>query len=262
MASENAVHDANSQFSLLGVDESTGLETKKVKVSSAGGVLFSEAGASAASAASDAYANPTATDKKAFEMIYNGTTWDRAKGGQTSNSTTVTGFANNLPMARYNATPTTRTEGQFGNLQGDVNGNLQTNNATLLTGEDQTNGVNAFVEKPLAVSTYTTTKTQSNSFTTTNLKASAGVLMGFRCINTTASVRYIQFHNTATTPSGGATAQEKWQVPANSAITVGRGDLPIGGLYFATGIAYANSSVNSTYTAGSAGDLLLDVNYV
>lgn len=220
------------------------------------------AATAAAAALADATANPTVGSFGSYTETYNGTTWDRARGGQTSNSATVTGMANVLSMARYDSSPTARTTGQFGNLQADANGDLQTNLATLISGEDQTNGVLATVVKPLAVNTYASTKTQSNSFTTTNLKGAPGTLLGFRVINTTASTRYLQFHNTATTPGGGATAQEKWLIPANGSLTIGSADLPINGLYFSTGIAYANSTVNSTYTAGSAGDLLLDVNFI
>ena len=157
--------------------------------------------------------------------------------------------------------PTSLTEGQMGALRATLTRFLKISAGDYNAGEDLINDVQKVVIAPQTISTYSASKTQSNSFTTTNLKASAGYVVGFRCINTTASIRYLQLHNTATTPGGGATAQEKWQIPANSSITVGMGDLPPNGLYFATGIAYANSSVAGTYTAGSAGDLLLDINY-
>jgi len=44
--------------------------------------------------------------------------------GSGSPSTTPTG-ASSVPLAKYNATPTTRTEGQFGTLQADTLGNLK-----------------------------------------------------------------------------------------------------------------------------------------
>lgn len=115
---------------------------------------------------------------------------------------------------------------------------------------------------PVSVSTGSGTKGQNNSFTTTNVKATAGRLLQVNVINTTASVRYFQVHNTATTPSGGATAQIKYMIPANSQITLSAIDLGYDGAYFATGIAIANSTVAATYTAGSAGDLLVDYVYV
>ena len=49
----------------------------------------------------------------------------RSYNGSGSPSTTPTGTAS-VPLAKYNATPTTRTEGQFGTLQEDTLGNLKT----------------------------------------------------------------------------------------------------------------------------------------
>ena len=57
--------------------------------------------------------------------------------GSGSPSTTPTGTAS-VPLAKYNATPTTRTEGQFGPLQADANWNLLNSLGTLIWGEDLT----------------------------------------------------------------------------------------------------------------------------
>ena len=51
--------------------------------------------------------------------------------GSGSPSTTPTG-ASSVPLAKYNATPTTRTEGQFGTLQTNSQGDLHTNLNTRL----------------------------------------------------------------------------------------------------------------------------------
>ena len=51
--------------------------------------------------------------------------------GSGSPSTTPTGTAS-VPLAKYNATPTTRTEGQFGTLQTNSQGDLHTNLNTRL----------------------------------------------------------------------------------------------------------------------------------
>lgn len=60
--------------------------------------------------------------------------------GSGSPSTTPSGSAS-VPLAKYNATPTTRTEGQFGVLQADTLGNLNTTLATRLAGEDISRGI-------------------------------------------------------------------------------------------------------------------------
>ena len=128
--------------------------------------------------------------------------------------------------------------------------------------EDNTNGVYATVEKPLANATYKGTSGTNNSFTTTNLKATAGTLIYAAVTNTTASVRYFQIHNTATTPAGGATAIRKYQIPVNSQVILTRHDLGVDGAYCSTGIAIANSTAAGTYTAGTATDLLVDYNFI
>ena len=60
--------------------------------------------------------------------------------GSGSPSTTPSGTAS-VPLAKYNATPTTRTEGQFGVLQADSLGNLKGTLGTTLAGEDIPNDV-------------------------------------------------------------------------------------------------------------------------
>lgn len=96
------------------------------------------AGLSPSAPLADATANPTITSIGVFNLGYNGTTWDRMRSGQTGNSTTVTGIINNISMGRYNASPTARTEGQFGVLQTDSAGNLNINLGTTVSGENQT----------------------------------------------------------------------------------------------------------------------------
>lgn len=85
----------------------------------------------AAAVLADNTSLPTTTQVGAVLELYDGTNLGLARGGQTSNSTTVTGFQNDLPMARYNASPTARTEGQFGNLQAAADGSLRVNTGTL-----------------------------------------------------------------------------------------------------------------------------------
>lgn len=80
---------------------------------------------SAASAASDAYVNPTSTtDVKSLSHSFNGTTWDRTRSAVITPSATLTGIQNSLPWAMYNASPTVRTEGQGGPLQATTLGSL------------------------------------------------------------------------------------------------------------------------------------------
>jgi len=253
------VHSAGAAFYNRTLQTVT-LETSGITLSedivNVGGVAVPTAGA-------DAVSN-TRSDVPTSSRIsvFNGTTWDRARSAVVTPTATMTGFQNELPWAVYNSSPTTRTNGQGGPLEATADGYLKSTEMQASAAEDNTNGVFAVARKFLATTTYQGTKVQSNSFTTTNAKTAAGTLVYAAVINTTASTRYIQFHNTATTPSGGATAQVKFLVPANSAIVLSADDLGANGAYFQTGIAYANSTVATTYTAGSAGDLLLDMYYI
>lgn len=128
--------------------------------------------------------------------------------GQTANSATVTGFLNDLPMARYNAAPTARTEGQFGNFQASANGGLKVSLEDLIAGEDLTNSVTAMVEKPLSVSTYTLTTDKSAALEASSIaKASAGNM--YRCfgvVDKTAAtgLYYVLFLDSATLTADGA----------------------------------------------------------
>lgn len=138
-------------------------------------------------------------------------------------------------------------------------GEAYTYSSRLGFGEDSSNGLQAVQTKAVASNAYTGTPYQNNSFTTQNVKASAGCLLAVRVTNTIGSTRYLQFHNTAGTPAGGATALEKFLVPAGAQIIMGPGDLGGNGIYFSTGLAVANSTTLTTYTAGTAGDLVVDL---
>lgn len=165
-----------------------------------------------------------------------------------------------LALRTDTAASSAGTTGDYAALNTDSLGHLWAREGFAAGAEDNTNGVFAMVRKAISVSTHAPTSVQSNSFTTTNAKAAAGNVYGFTVINTSGGDRYLQFHNTATTPSGGGTAAYKFLVPAGTMLVLGENDFG-GPLTFATGIAYANSTVAATYTAGTAGDLLLDLQY-
>lgn len=196
---------------------------------------------------------------------FNGTTWDRLRAGLTTLSATFTGLLNSLPWAIYNATPTTRTEGQGGPLQADSLGSLNTTLATLLAGEDTTNGVMGVLPKPVVSSTYSWTRYQNigatSGVTTANVKASAGMLFSIYCHNSNAAARYIQIHNTTTTPAGAAVPVLSFLVPAGGAVFIDSAMLGADGNYFSTGIAFAFSTTEGTYTAGAAADQYTQIMY-
>ena len=87
--------------------------------------------------------------------------------GSGSPSTTPSGSAS-VPLAKYNATPTTRTEGQFGVPQADSLGNLKETLGTTIAGEDIPNDVTK-VE-------FRNNATYISTATTTVVKTGAGLL--------------------------------------------------------------------------------------
>lgn len=102
---------------------------------------------------------------------------------------------------------------------------------------------------------------QSNSFASAVVKDSPGRVYSVSVINTTGSDRYIQLHNLTAALSGNEVAQYKQSVPANGGVIIGQDMFGLSGMEFDNGIVVANSSTAATYTAGSAGDLLVDIMY-
>lgn len=91
----------------------------------------------------------------------------------------------------------------------------------------------------------------------TNVKASAGRLLGWRVTNTNAAFRYVKLHNSAGTPTAGTGVVETIAVAPNS---TAQGELPAGS-GFATGIAITTvtGAADSDTTAVGANDLIIDL---
>lgn len=137
---------------------------------------------------------------------------------------------------------------------------LETQETLAPQAEDNANAVYAFAQKPLPVSTYSPSLfTNKGANATLNVKASAGNILSIYCENANAAVRYIQVHNTATVPGGGAVPLLVYQVPAavagvSGVTAIGAEMLGLQGNNFSTGLAFAFSSTSGTYTAGAAAD--------
>lgn len=90
-------------------------------------------------------------------------------------------------------------------------------------------------------------------------KASAGRLLGWQLLNTTASIQYVKLHNQATTPTAGTGVVRTIGIPAN-----GKSEMNIeGGVAFTTGIAYTivTGSADADATATTAGAVVGDIFY-
>lgn len=163
----------------------------------------------------------------------------------------------------YNLVPPTLDSGDRGDIQLDSQGDVNVNEKFAPQYEDNTNAVAAVAVKPLAVATYSWSFFQNlGANATLNVKASAGNVLSLYCHNLNAAPRYIQIHNTATTPGGGAVPAYSFLVPANSVLILGNDFFGPQGTNLATGIAFAFSTTEATYTAGAAGDQVTQIFYV
>lgn len=84
------------------------------------------------------------------------------------------------------------------------------------------------------------------------IKAAAGNVFSLMIINRNAAIRYLQLHNKATIPLAGETAQESFPIPAGTAAQPGILVLDQSyfapSAYFATGIGFAISTTEATFT--------------
>lgn len=98
------------------------------------------------------------------------------------------------------------------------------------------------------------------SAATTNatvVKASAGRVLGWNLINTTASIQYVKLHNQATTPTAGTGVVRTIGIPANGVREMVIG----GGIAFTTGIAMTivTGSADTDATATTLGAVVGDL---
>ena len=93
----------------------------------------------------------------------------------------------------------------------------------------------------------------------TNIKASQGVVTGWYIYNSNGAARKVAFHNTAGTPTAGASIFYTLVIPALSAANV---SLP-SGIAFSTGIAITTVTglADSDATAVALNDLIINIFY-
>jgi hypothetical protein len=123
-------------------------------------------------------------------------------------------------------------------------------------------GTEPVVTVPQSTSTYSLSLfTNFGVDATKNVKATPGNVYSLHCQNTTSSNRYIQLHNTATTPAGAAVPLVSFWVPPNSAVVFDKTFFGDNGINFSTGIAFAISSTIATYTAATNTDQNTTITY-
>lgn len=173
-----------------------------------------------------------------------------------------------LAVRNNTASALATTNGDYIPLTTDTNGGLWVSLATLIAGEDQTNGLLAVLEKPLVGSTY------AHSFFNTVendvdllVKGSAGNLKALTVWNYNAAKRYVMLFNKATAPANGDTPTDTFVIPAGSAnnpgvLSLTDADLGHGGKYFATGIGVGISTTTGTLTGATTTDHVIWGRYI
>ena len=164
--------------------------------------------------------------------------------------------------AVYNSSPPAPSSGQRVDAQADGQGDIKQYTASLGAGEDLTNNVLGVQTKPIIGTTYSASVDAAfGSSVTHNSKATAGQEMGFCASSTDAAIRYLQFYNSTGATTGTPILQ--FTLPAGSStvpstLCVGSAYLGPNGINFATGITWAFSTANGSYTAGTASEHTID----
>ena len=154
------------------------------------------------------------------------------------------------------------TDGDWSTSNNDANGNDWVSMGTLVSGENDVNKflsvsskfVNASAGKPTSV-TYTSFQTQA-------IASSVPLtLVGARIVNTTASPRYLFFNNASSIGGGATPSVAPVFIAASSAYNLTPEELGKNGELFATALTIGNSSTAATFTAATAGDLIVTLYY-
>ncbi len=190
-----------------------------------------------------------------------GKVWTRPDGGAAS------GAADNGNPVKiggvFNTSAPALDSGDRGDVQMDSSANIKQTLATLIAGEDGSNNVLATTKRKLASSSYAPLLfTNFGANATLNVKSTPGNVFSLTCHNLNASSRYLQLHNTATTPAGAAVPLMTFLIPTGAMVVIGSDFFSDEGLNFTTGIAFGFSTTEGTYTAGTAGDQFTQISYI
>src|SRR3954452_22829039 len=129
----------------------------------------------------------------------------------------------------------------------------------LIEGEDQATHVMGVFTKPVASAAYSPSRSTSfGTAVTAVARASAGAVVASYASNANAAVRYFQLHNVASALSGGETPITSIPIPAGTANNPGTpilmSEFYAPSSYHGTGVTWAVSTTNATYTAATASD--------
>lgn len=201
----------------------------------------------------DGAPRPTTTEIGAINQFYNGTNFDLGRSGLTTPQATAIGMQNDIPYIIYNSTKPVATNGQVGALQGDPNFFLMGREGYAPKAENNPLGVIQTLGIPLAAPDGSWTQFKNlGANATLNIKPTAGNIHSLYCRSRDAAISYLQLFATTTVPAGGAVPDFSFMIPIGTMIIVGNDFFGINGFYSSIGWAFAFSSTENTYTAGTA----------
>jgi hypothetical protein len=135
---------------------------------------------------------------------------------------------------------------------------LATNTPTLAAGTALAGDVGLQVRANATGAASTHHLVSAASTNALNIKASAGRVLGWSFVNTTASFQYVKLHNTAGAPTAGAGVVQTIAIPPNG---VNNCPPTLPGIAFATGIArtIVTGAPDADATATTAGSVVGDI---
>lgn len=155
------------------------------------------------------------------------------------------------------------TDGDYATVNTDANGNLWVTLGTLLSGENLTNKALGTFNKFYNSTNQKAVSVTYSSFTTQAIASSVPLtLVCVRILNTTASARYLYMNNASSISGGTAPSIAPALIPASGERVLTHVELGGNGEVFSTALTIGNSTTAATFTAGSAGDLIVTLHYV
>lgn len=141
---------------------------------------------------------------------------------------------------------------------------LLTDTATMISSLGAIDTASGSIDAAVATGATPGKLISAASTNATSVKASAGRLMSVQAFNTNAAARYLKFYNKASAPTVGTdTPVQVYLIPGNTAGAGVAVPIPVCGIAFSTGIAFATTTgaADSDTGAVAANEIVLSYSY-